>query len=64
MPLQFWFWLIWALWLLFGGWFWWRPNPSLAPLRGYYFGAYGILAVLVAILGWQVFGNPFHALVR
>ena len=60
MPLQFWFWLIWLICVVFGGWTWWPAVPS----NRWYFGAYCWVWVLLAILGWHVFGNPFHALVR
>lgn len=54
MPISFVFWLLMLLWLLFGVW------------RGYTGPGWPVMAgdlllfVVIALLGWQVFGNPIR----
>jgi hypothetical protein len=58
MSANIWFWLLWVLTLIFGGWSMnpWQPAPqSWAP-----FGSWLILFILIGILGWGVFGSPIR----
>jgi hypothetical protein len=53
MSIAIWFWLIYVLSLFFGG---WALYPFAANPRP--FGAFGVLYLLVGLLGWHVFGSP------
>jgi len=56
MSAGFWFWLLWVLTLIFGGWGMnpWRPaGVPWAP-----FGSWLVLFILVGLLGLHVFGSP------
>lgn len=53
MTLQVWFWLLMALWLIFGAWDYRVPNQPW--VRG---GGYLLMFLLFALLGWKVFGSP------
>lgn len=48
MPLSMLFWLLFIIWVLFGG---YRNRSDY-----YLLGGHGLLAVLVFLLGWSVFG--------
>jgi hypothetical protein len=61
MTIAFWFWLVFAIWFLFG--FWGAPVFSDPQGRPYY-GRHLIFTILIALLGWAVFGNAFHTLVH
>ncbi len=58
MSIGFWFWLLWVIWYLFGAWWIWWPQGR------YYLGSYSILWILIALLGWKVFGSPLGVLVH
>ncbi len=51
MPLQIWFWMLMALWIIFGFWRF-RGDPNPAPL----WGGHLLIFLLIGTLGWQVFG--------
>ena len=56
MSAGIWFWLLWVLTLIFGGWGMnpWRPaGVPWAP-----FGSWRVLFILVGLLGLHVFGSP------
>ena len=56
MSAGIWFWLLWVITLIFGGWGMnpWRPaGVPWAP-----FGSWLILFILVGLLGLHVFGSP------
>ena len=53
MTIGFLFWLLFILYIFFGGFIGFR---SPAPERPFYFGNYGFLLVLIFLLGWKVFG--------
>jgi hypothetical protein len=59
MPLAFWFWLVFLLIILFTVRPWYDARPGWWVMGGWFW-----WWICVAILGWQVFGNPFHALVH
>ena len=62
MPPKFWFWLLMVIWLFYGAWVDYYPS---GPQPFFYRGSRHLLAfLLLAILGWQVFGSPFEALVK
>lgn len=56
MPAGIWFWIIYVIFVLLGGFFWW-PRGS-EPNRFYPFGGYLVVMVLIGLLGWGVFGPP------
>jgi hypothetical protein len=62
MALAFWFWLLYAIWVLSG--FFGIPTFTDANGRNYYYGRHFVIAVLFALIGWAVFGNAFHTLVH
>lgn len=52
------FWFLMLLWLIFGLWWYW-PAGAVAGVAGY--GGLGVpllIFLLLALLGWQVFGSP------
>jgi hypothetical protein len=51
------FWVIMVIWLLFGLWSSW-PAAGTNPVRPV--GGLIILWVVIALLGWQVFGSAIH----
>lgn len=54
MLLPVWFWLMMFLWLFFGVWREYTPQPTpFVRSTGVF-----MLFILFAILGWQVFGSP------
>ena len=65
MKIAFWFWLIMAVWLIWGGVLGYRGRPAAAPFGPFYWGAGWslVLFILIAILGCQVFPDPFSTLV-
>lgn len=48
------FWILMLLWLIYGFWGWYAPNPNWT------WGNIGLLFVLFLLLGWKVFGAPVH----
>lgn len=48
-----WFWIIYVILVLFGGYLCW---PSFNDRR--WVGGYAILVVLIGVLGWGIFGPP------
>lgn len=48
------FWVLMLLWLVFGLWDWYNPDPRWA--RGHNV----FLFILFLVLGWAVFGAPVH----
>ena len=54
MPLGFWFWLIFVLAILFGGFTYWPGSPwgRFAPW------SWAVLFILLGILGFHDFGGP------
>jgi hypothetical protein len=63
MTLAFWYWLLMAIWLLFGGKIVYSKRADLAPFYvgvGFSF----FLFLLLVILGVKVFPDPFGTLVR
>lgn len=55
MTLEVWYWLIMALWLLFGLWGEYEPGKPYSFRRaGWNFGAF----ILFALIGYKVFGSP------
>ncbi len=53
MPLGIFFWVIYVIAILFGIWSNYETGQPFPVKR---FGSYGVLWILVGILGWQVFG--------
>lgn len=51
MPIAYIFWGIMIFLFLFGGWYFWS-TPASRPYAPHHF----VILVLLAILGWQVFG--------
>jgi hypothetical protein len=56
MGANIWFWLIYVLSLVFGGWLIWPQQAGDRRL----FGSWGILFILIGILGWAEFGSPIQ----
>jgi hypothetical protein len=50
------FWILMLLWLLFGLWVYWPGSSALA----YAPGGNLLLFVVIALLGWKVFGSPLR----
>ena len=46
------FWILMLIWLVFGIWYTW-PNHMLV-------GGNMLLFIVIALLGWKVFGPPIH----
>ena len=57
MTLAVWFWLFYVLSLVFGIWSEYRPGTPYPFYRGAW---YGVLYILLGILGWKVFGSPIQ----
>lgn len=55
MTLQIWFWLIMAIWLVFGLWGEYVPGQ---PYPLHHAVGHVLLFILFVLLGWQVFGSP------
>ncbi len=55
MTLQFWFWILMAMWLLFG---FWRGRTIGDDQLYPFWGGHLLVFVLFCILGWQIFGAP------
>jgi hypothetical protein len=53
------FWVIMIIWLLFGLWSNWPSTPGAAGFRG--IGGTLIEWILLALLGWKVFGPAIHS---
>lgn len=63
MTLAFWFWLIMVIWLIWGGILGWR---KITP-DGYAYWGLGwsfMLWLILAIIGFEIFSNPFSTLVK
>jgi len=54
MTLQLIFWILMLLWLVFGLWGWFRPEPN------WFYGHTVFLFILFLVLGWATFGAPIH----
>lgn len=56
MPIGMWYWILMLIWLLWGGYTTWPrgDNRVFWP-----FGGSLLLFILLALLGWRVFGSPF-----
>ncbi len=52
MTAGIWFWIIFAVSLLFTGWWWWPLNAERGP--------WFVLYILLFLLGWGVFGSPIR----
>ena len=48
------FWIIMLLWLIYGFWGWYNPQPS------WQWGNALMLFILFLLIGWKVFGAPIH----
>ena len=48
------FWILMLLWLIYGLWGWYSPQPNV------WWGHGGFLFILFLLLGWKVFGAPIH----
>jgi hypothetical protein len=48
------FWILMLLWLVYGFWGWYAPNPNVWYGHGLFF------FILFLLLGWRVFGAPVH----
>jgi hypothetical protein len=57
MTLAVWFWLFYVLSLVFGIWSEYHPGTPYPFYRGAW---YGVLYILLGILGWKVFGSPIQ----
>lgn len=57
MTLSVLFWILMIIWLVFGAWVEYVPGQPY-PFRR--FGGSFLIWVLLAILGWAVFGTPVH----
>lgn len=51
------FWILMILWLVFGFFVYW---PAGVPARFYPIGGHLLLWILLALLGWKVFGPALH----
>lgn len=58
MPAGIWFWIIYVIFAILGGFFWWPRGGG--PDRFYPFGGYMIIVILIGLLGWGVFGPPIR----
>jgi hypothetical protein len=63
MTLAFWYWLLMALWLLFGGGIVYRRRAELAPFY-WGFGFSLVLFLLLVIIGCKIFPDPFGTLIK
>ncbi len=66
MTLAFWFWLLMVLWLIFGTWIGWRDRKDRAVGTALYLDVgwgFGLWLIL-AIIGLQIFSDPFSTLVK
>lgn len=59
MSAGIWFWIIYVIFVLLGGFLWW-PRAAGGPDRFYPFGGYLIVMVLIGLVGWGVFGPPIR----
>jgi hypothetical protein len=56
-----WFWILFVLCVVLGGFFWWpRPSTNQGPVAYYPLGGWLVIAILLALLGWGVFGPPIR----
>lgn len=53
MPISMLFWFLYVIFILFGGWAYYQPDPNRGrwPLGGHL-----LLCILIFLLGWRVFG--------
>lgn len=49
------FWILWLVWFVFVSWSSWPVGGNVKPLGGSL-----VLFLLLALLGWKVFGPPIH----
>lgn len=56
MSIQFVFWFICLVWLLFDSWVYSAPTKPFY----YIFGGKLLIAIMLVMLGWRVFGQPIH----
>lgn len=63
MTIAFWYWLIMACWFVYGFILGYRRRAEGTPL---YWGAGWnfVLFILLVIIGWQIFPDPFSTLVK
>lgn len=52
------FWILMLVWLVFGFWINWPANGSADPVAYGLIGGNLLLFLVVALLGWKVFGSP------
>jgi hypothetical protein len=52
MSAGIWFWLLYVICVVFGGWLIWPAQDRRM------FGSYGVIMILIGLLGWAVFGSP------
>lgn len=67
MTLAFWYWFFMVIWFVFGGWIGYRRRAGAGPELAPFYQGVGwnvFLFIILCILGWQVFGNPFSTLVK
>lgn len=48
------FWILMLLWVIYGAWGWYAPNPNWVWGNGLF------LFVLFLLIGWHVFGQPIR----
>jgi hypothetical protein len=48
------FWILMLLWLVYGFYGWYQPNPNWIHGNNLFF------FILFLLLGWKVFGSPVH----
>jgi len=65
MKTAFWFWLLMLLWLVYGVILGYRNRPANPPFGPFYWGTGWnlLLFVLLALIGWHIFPDPFATLV-
>jgi hypothetical protein len=56
MPIAIWFWILLAIWCLFG--FWGGPPEGHPARRVYHWGEPLVLLVLLFLIGLKLFGSP------
>jgi hypothetical protein len=56
MTLAVFFWVIYLVALIFGGWGYWRAEPDTRVP----FGSWFVLFILIGVLGLKVFGSPIQ----
>ena len=60
MTLGIWFWILMAIWFVFGIWWAW-PGAPQTPYHGWFpMGSTVLLFILFLLLGWHAFGPPIR----